>query len=264
MKDNFGKYVLVVDGSVPTGAGGAYCTAGGPQRGGYPARGGQGSGGHRLRRHLRGLRRHSLRRSQPDPSAGRSSAIVGDKPIINVSGCPPIPEVITGTLLQFVTTGKVPDLDEHRRPKVFFGNTIHDRCYRRPFYDQGKFAKSFDDEGARNGWCLYELGCKGPTTYNACATLKWNGGTSFPIQSGHGCLGCSEPGFWDKGSFYSALSDRLRGARRARSRRARCSKLAGAAPRRRASRSGAASAGVSRLRQHRQIEQAADNEPKGS
>jgi hydrogenase small subunit len=29
MKDNFGKYVLVVDGSVPTGAGGGYCTAGG-------------------------------------------------------------------------------------------------------------------------------------------------------------------------------------------------------------------------------------------
>ena len=89
------------------------------------------------------------------------------------------------------------------RPKAFFGNTIHDRCYRRPFYDQGKFAKSFDDEGARNGWCLYELGCKGPTTYNACATVKWNGGTSFPIESGHPCLGCAEPNFWDKGSFYS-------------------------------------------------------------
>jgi hydrogenase small subunit len=29
MHDNFGKYVLVIDGSVPTGAGGAYCTAGG-------------------------------------------------------------------------------------------------------------------------------------------------------------------------------------------------------------------------------------------
>ena len=145
--------------------------------------------------------------ADPNPTdAWPVTAIVGDKPIINVSGCPPIPEVITGTLLQFVSTGRVPDLDEHRRPKVFFGNTIHDRCYRRPFYDQGKFAKSFDDEGARNGWCLYELGCKGPTTYNACATLKWNGGTSFPIQSGHGCLGCSEPDFWDKGSFYAALS----------------------------------------------------------
>ncbi len=75
-----------------------------------------------------------------------------------------------------------------------------------PFYDQGKFAKSFDDEGARQGWCLFELGCKGPVTHNACASLKWNGGTSFPIESGHGCIGCSEPDFWDKGSFYTSLA----------------------------------------------------------
>ena len=52
----------------------------------------------------------------------------------------------------------------------------------------------------------YKLGCKGPTTYNACATTKWNQGASFPIQSGHGCIGCSEPDFWDAGSFYKALS----------------------------------------------------------
>jgi hydrogenase small subunit len=36
--------------------------------------------------------------------------------------------------------------------------------------------------------------------------VKWNGGASFPIQTGHGCIGCAEPGFWDKGSFYTPLS----------------------------------------------------------
>jgi hydrogenase small subunit len=145
--------------------------------------------------------------ADPNPTGALPvSDIIDDKPIINVSGCPPIPEAITGTLLQYVTQGTLPELDAKRRPTAFFGNTIHDRCYRRPFYDQGKFAKSFDDEGARNGWCLYELGCKGPTTYNACATVKWNGGASFPIQTGHGCIGCAEPGFWDKGSFYTPLS----------------------------------------------------------
>ncbi|MDE3081368.1 MAG: uptake hydrogenase small subunit, partial [Paracoccaceae bacterium] len=108
---------------------------------------------------------------------------------------------------------KLPALDHLNRPKAFFGDTIHDRCYRRPFYDQGKFAKSFDDEGARNGWCLYEVGCKGPVTHNACATLKWNGGVSFPIQSGHGCLGCSEPDFWDRGGFYKPLSSAVMGNR---------------------------------------------------
>jgi hydrogenase small subunit len=30
---------------------------------------------------------------------------------------------------------------------------------------------------------------------------------SFPIGSGHGCIGCSEDGFWDKGSFYDRLTD---------------------------------------------------------
>jgi hydrogenase small subunit len=30
---------------------------------------------------------------------------------------------------------------------------------------------------------------------------------SFPIQSGHGCIGCSEEGFWDKGSFYDRVTD---------------------------------------------------------
>jgi hydrogenase small subunit len=131
--------------------------------------------------------------------------IVKDKPIINVPGCPPIATVMTGVIAHVLTLGKIPELDELKRPKAFFGDTIHDRCYRRPFYDQGKFAKTFDDEGARNGWCLFELGCKGPTTRNACATVKWNGGASFPIESGHGCLGCSEPDFWDAGGFYQAL-----------------------------------------------------------
>lgn len=132
--------------------------------------------------------------------------IITDKPVINISGCPPIAEVMAGTIAYLVTFNKLPELDDKRRPKSFFGDTIYDRCYRRPFYDKGLFAKRFDDEGARKGWCLYEVGCKGPVTYNACATLKWNGGVSFPIQSGHGCLGCSEPNFWDKGGFYKPLS----------------------------------------------------------
>jgi hydrogenase small subunit len=260
MKDNFGKYVLVVDGSIPTGAGGAYCTAGGR------------SAVDTLREAAKGAAAivcvgtcssfGGIPFADPNPTgAWPVTAIIGDKPIINVSGCPPIPEVITGTLLQFVSTGRVPDLDEHRRPKVFFGNTIHDRCYRRPFYDQGKFAKSFDDEGARNGWCLYELGCKGPTTYNACATLKWNGGVSFPIESGHGCLGCSEPNFWDKGSFYSALSTASWG-KAGETAPPRVLEIAGAAAAAGAV-LGVAAAGVSRLHQRRS-ELGPDNEPKGS
>jgi len=205
MKDNEGKYLVVVDGSIPMKDGGIYSTIAGVSNHDMLVETAKGAaaiisvgtcasyGG--------------IPKANPNPTgAVPVSAIVKDKPIINVPGCPPIGSVMTGVIAHFLTLGTIPELDEFGRPKVFFGDTIHDRCYRRPFYDQGKFAKSFDDEGARNGWCLFEVGCKGPTTHNACATVKWNGGVSFPIESGHGCLGCSEPDFWDKGSFYKPLS----------------------------------------------------------
>jgi hydrogenase small subunit len=154
--------------------------------------------------------------ASPNPTGAVAvSDIIADKPIINVSGCPPIPVVITGVLAHYLTFGEIPALDKLGRPAAFFGQNIHDRCYRRPFYERGQFAHTFDDEGARKGWCLYELGCKGPITYNACATLKWNEGTSFPIGSGHGCLGCSEPDFWDKGGFYRPIAAGLWGSREA-------------------------------------------------
>ncbi len=205
MEENKGKYVLVVEGAIPLKNDGNYSHSGGDSNlnvlkecakdafaiisvgscssfGGIPA-------------------------ADPNPTGAVGvSDIIKDKPIINVPGCPPIPEVMTGTIAYILSMGKIPELDHLKRPKAFYGETIHDRCYRRPFYEKGLFAKTFDDEGARRGYCLFEVGCKGPITYNACATIKWNGGISFPIQSGHGCLGCSEPGFWDKGSFYEALS----------------------------------------------------------
>jgi len=90
---------------------------------------------------------------------------------------------------------------------MFYGQRIHDKCYRRAFFDAGQFVQSWDDDGARKGWCLYKMGCRGPTTYNSCSTFKWNNGVSFPIGSGHGCIGCSENGFWDNGPFYQRLSN---------------------------------------------------------
>ncbi|NEV62518.1 hydrogenase small subunit [Thiorhodococcus minor] len=148
-----------------------------------------------------------LPQAKPNPTGAMSVMdLVKDKPVINVSGCPPVPMVITGVLAHYLTFGALPELDGYGRPMAFFGQSIHDRCYRRPFYDKGLFAETFDDRGAQEGWCLYRLGCKGPTTYNACATMKWNSGTSWPIEAGHPCLGCSEPSFWDGGSFYEPVS----------------------------------------------------------
>lgn len=131
--------------------------------------------------------------------------LVTSAPVINVPGCPPIPEVITGVIVYYLTYG-LPALDTLNRPKVYFGTTVHENCVRLPHFEAGEFATSFDDAGARAGFCLLKLGCKGPVTHNACTTVKWNGATSFPMYSGHGCLGCSEPNFWDRpGGFYTPL-----------------------------------------------------------
>ena len=203
MKEAAGKYLVVVDGSVPLGDAGFSTIAGIANRdmldevvkgaaaviavGSCAAFGG-------------------LPAAQPNPTGAVSiRELVKDKPVVNIPGCPPIPVVMTGVIAHYLAFGSLPELDALGRPKMFYGETIHDRCYRRPFYDQGKFAETFDDEGARRGWCLFKLGCKGPVTYNACATTKWNGGVSFPIQSGHGCIGCSEPKFWDMGGIYRPL-----------------------------------------------------------
>lgn len=205
MKENRGKYLVVVDGSIPLKDGGVYSTIAGRTNLDIL----QETAAHAAALIAVGTCAAfgGLPRAFPNPTGAVAVAdVIKDKPIINVPGCPPIPVVMTGVIAHFLTLGTIPELDALGRPRVFFGETIHDRCYRRPFYDQGKFAARFDDAGARNGWCLYELGCKGPVTYNACATVKWNGDVSFPIQSGHGCLGCSEPGFWDKGSFYQPLA----------------------------------------------------------
>ncbi|QGX03820.1 hydrogenase small subunit [Beggiatoa leptomitoformis] len=132
--------------------------------------------------------------------------VTADIPIIKVPGCPPIAEVMVGILVYLLTFKELPELDTQLRPTLFYSKRIHDKCYRRAHFDAGRFVESWDDEGAKQGYCLYKMGCKGPTTYNACATTGWNGGTSYPINSGHGCLGCSEEGFWDKGSFYHRLT----------------------------------------------------------
>jgi hydrogenase small subunit len=89
---------------------------------------------------------------------------------------------------------------------MFYAQRIHDKCYRRAYFDAGQFVEEWDDDGARKGWCLYKMGCRGPTTYNSCSTFKWNNGVSYPIGSGHGCIGCSENNFWDNSPFYDRLT----------------------------------------------------------
>lgn len=144
----------------------------------------------------------------PNPTGAKPvTYYVKDKPTILVPGCPPIAEVMTGVIAHIITFGEIPELDHAGRPKAFYRHRIHDKCNRRAYFDAGLFVENFDDEGAKQGYCLYKVGCKGPTTYNSCAEMRWNGGVSYPIQSGNPCIGCSEEGFWDNGPFYGRRAE---------------------------------------------------------
>ncbi|WP_295403864.1 hydrogenase small subunit [uncultured Thiocystis sp.] len=193
-------YVLVVDGSIPAQWDNGYFISG------------ERSGVARFRDAAKNARLilavgtcasfGGLPKAAPNPTGAVSIQTLMrnlgiSKPLINLSGCPPIPEVTTGVILYYLARG-MPDLDDLRRPSMFYGETVHDECYREESYEDGPLARSFDDAAARRGGCLIKLGCKGPVTHNACATIKWNQGTSFPMMSGHGCIGCSEPDFWDR------------------------------------------------------------------
>ncbi len=123
---------------------------------------------------------------------------------INIAGCPPNPYNFVGTVVHLLTKG-MPELDSLNRPKMFYGESVHEQCERLEHFFNYEFATSFDSEEAKKGWCLYELGCKGPDTYNNCPKVKFNQ-TNWPVEAGHPCIGCSEPNFWDTLSpFYEKV-----------------------------------------------------------
>jgi len=205
VKNNKGEYLMLVEGSIPTGNDGVYCCIGGrtaedivkeaaENAKAIIAWGSCASNG-------------CIQSANPNPtSATPVHKIISGKPIINVPGCPPIGEVMAGVIVHLLAFDRIPQLDGLGRPKAFYSRRVHDTCYRRPNYDAGLFVETFDDENAKRGYCLYKMGCRGPVTYNSCGVIKWNNGVSYPIQAGHGCIGCSEANFWDNGPFYQHLA----------------------------------------------------------
>ena len=132
----------------------------------------------------------------PTGAVGVSEAL-GREDVINIPGCPANPVNIVGTLLHYLMFDELPELDSSNRPLWAFGGRIHDNCERRGHYELGEFVKEWGDEGAQKGWCLFEMGCKGPYAFSNCPTMKFNEGTSWPVQAGHGCMACTEKGFFD-------------------------------------------------------------------
>jgi hydrogenase small subunit len=207
MKANFGKYVLVVTGSIPTKDGGIYTTVGGRTARDILEEAAKGAAAILAV----GACAHwgSVQAARPNPTGAVGVRdIIKDKPVVNIAGCPPIGDVVTATVVHFLTFNRLPDMDPEGRPLFAYGARIHDQCPRRANFDAGQFVEVFDDEAARKGWCLYKVGCKGPATFSPCPIFQWNTRTSWPIGAGHPCIGCTEPHFWDTMSpFYDRLPD---------------------------------------------------------
>jgi hydrogenase small subunit len=192
MEENAGKYVLVVEGSIPTRDDGVYMELGGrpavqvvkeaaSNAAAVIAIGSCASWG-------------GIPSSDPNPTGAVGvDTVISGKPIVNLPGCPPNPYNLLAVVLEYVTMNRLPALDELNRPKFAYERVIHENCPRRAHFDAGRYAFAFGDEGHRKGWCLYKLGCKGPITHAACSTRHFNETPGvWPIGIGAPCLGCTE------------------------------------------------------------------------
>lgn len=82
--------------------------------------------------------------------------------------------------MYILTFDRAPECDLETRPLMAYGTRIHNNCPRRAHFDAGQFVNVFDDENARECFCLYKVGCKGPDTFSPCPIVKWNGGVRLP------------------------------------------------------------------------------------
>ncbi|NNN08991.1 MAG: hydrogenase small subunit [Acidimicrobiaceae bacterium] len=211
-KQYAGKYVLVIEGSIPTGANGGYAT--------------NGASAQKFVDRVASLSANAaaviaagscasfggIPAASPNPTgATRVSDVVSGVPVINIPACPMNPDNFVGTILHFVLTGQWPATDSLLRPTWAFGTLIHNSCPRRAHFDAGEYVQNWGDEAAQSNFCLYKMGCKGPYTYNNCPSIGYNENTSWPIRAGHGCIGCSQPAFWDQLAFERPLATQIPG-----------------------------------------------------
>jgi [NiFe] hydrogenase small subunit len=147
-----------------------------------------------------------IQAAKPNPGGYKGVGDALGMKVINIPGCPPNPINLVGTVVNYLLLGKLPEVDAKGRPLFAYGTLIHDQCPRRGHFENEEFVEEFGSKEAALGYCLYKMGCKGPETYNNCPIVKFNDGTSWPVQAGHPCIGCSQPDFWDAMTpFYEEL-----------------------------------------------------------
>lgn len=136
-----------VEGSIPPGAGGAYCTIGGKSTlsiarevcGGAAATIAMGScatyGG--------------LPAAAPNPTGalGVADAVRGVKNLTNLSACPANAANMVALISYYLTFKHWPPVDRVGKPLFAYGQSIHDACERRAHFDTGQYVEAWATRG---------------------------------------------------------------------------------------------------------------------
>lgn len=196
-----GKYVLVVEGGVPTAEDGRFCNVG--EKDGKPitfANWVKKAGKNALVVIAIGTCSSfgGIPSANPQMQVRPVSEVLKGTPVVNVSGCPPHPDWFVGTVVKLLLFGAgklIKDLDKHGRPLDFYGEMIHDNCPRRHWFEAGQFVRDWNDPEQAH-FCLLLKGCKGPHTFADCPERHWNDGTNWCIGANAPCHGCVQPEFY--------------------------------------------------------------------
>ena len=191
-----GKYICIVEGSIPMKDGGIYGCVGGKS---HLERARQVCSGAAVTIAVGNCAAFGgIAAAFPNPTGavGVKEAVPGAN-VVNLSGCPVNADNLSATIVHYLVFGKIPALDRLRRPMFIHGKRVHDNCERRFYFEQKQFVEYWGDDAHRKGYCLYKMGCKGAAAFNNCPTQRFNGKTSWPVAAGCGCYGCSEPNYWD-------------------------------------------------------------------
>ena len=204
-------YILVVEGSIPTGDNGNYCYV-----------------WHGMTA-LRAVQIFSRRAAHilavgtcaayagipggnPNPTEAKGvKEIVDASKLIELPGCPTHPDWIVGTIAHILAHGTAPELSRGRRPVMYYGNEeLHESCPRYQDYENDVYARELGQPG-----CLKKLGCQGKETYADCPLRKWNSpaqgeyGVNWCVDAGSPCHACTEPSFLSGMSPFYTLEKAL-------------------------------------------------------
>ncbi len=217
VKSMKGKYVLVVEGPVPTAENGEYCTFGlgtgtkklmgntvpndktiqewmnelVPPAAAVIANGSCAAFG--------GIPAANASVTGTTPISKVVARIDPRKPVINVGGCPSHPDWFVGTVLEALLylqgKGKL-NLNENKMSRTFFGQLIHENCERRASFDSGLFLEDWNQNNPDMKLCMFKMGCKGPVTYADCPVRRWNSKVNWCVGANAPCHGCASPAFY--------------------------------------------------------------------